>query len=456
MNDLPEQRHVLYVDAEPSTQRTVARLLRAGAPEARVTCVNDGGRALGVLRREPVDLMIVDLALPDMDGVELLRQIANLRIHLPVIAVLADAPPADETGALVGGAAEHVFIKPIEPETFVRGVRDLLEAAMHRSHIEGVSIAGFVQLLAMERATCALRASVPGAQGVLYFTAGTLVDARQAELSSVDAALEIFTWKDPIITLEALTRDRPVTIHVGVTELLLESARLSDERERNLRRARTATAGARGPALSLVPPPTRSSRPASAPMAVATATLGPALASAVESALAPTTGLDLEFAVWPAASAEPAASPQSPAVSPQSPATGAGPRPAAWEAPEVQGAIAGLLVEVMTIDGALAAAVAHWELDQSLGQIDLGGVVRRDAGVAGDCRVMRALMAMMTRLGLDGRVQDILITLEDQTHILWPLARHDGLFVYLAIDRARGNLALTRRSLQKFVEARGL
>lgn len=423
MTEQAHIRHVLFVDDDAASRRIVERILRVGVPNVRVTCAGDGARALEVLAREQVDLLITDLAMPVMDGVELLRQVTNLRIPVPVVVVTGHGSPADETRAFAGGAVEY-FNKPIEAESFVRGVQDLLEAAVHRSHIEGVSIAGFVQLLNMERKTCALRASVPGAQGVLFFNSGALVDARQAELCGADAALEIFTWKEPVIQLEAQSRKRPATIHVGVTELLLESARLADERERNLRRSinqgRTSTRAEiapappspRGPALSLVPPP----RPTPAPAPVAAAAAAPAPETA--------------------------------------PTAGASSAPVAWEGPEAQAEFAALVAEAMKIEGATAAAVAHWELDHSLAALALQP--SPEATVSGNCRVMRALMSGLTRLGLRSRVQDILITLDEQSHILWPLPRHDGLFLYLALDRVRGNPALTRHRLQKLVEARAL
>ena len=63
------------------------------------------------------------------------------------------------------------------------------------------------------------------------------------------------------------------------------------------------------------------------------------------------------------------------------------------------------------------------------------------------------MIAAMTRLGLENRVQDVMITLDEHAHILWPLVEYEGLFLYLVIERARGNLALTRHRLQKIIEA---
>ena len=51
--------------------------------------------------------------------------------------------------------------------------------------------------------------------------------------------------------------------------------------------------------------------------------------------------------------------------------------------------------------------------------------------------------------GISGAIQDILITLDDQIHLIRPLRRGDSMFMYLAIDKAKGNLALARHRLTK-------
>ncbi len=452
MNEHRTARHILFVDDDTASQRIVERVLRTGVPGVRISCVGSGIQALQLLGRESIDLLITDLHMPEMDGIELLRQVAGRRINVPVIVVTAHGSPSHETRALADGAFEY-FEKPIQAEPFVRCVIELLDDARHRSRIEGLSIAGFVQLLSMERKTCALRASVPGAQGVLYFTSGALVDARQGELSGVQAALEIFTWQNPIITLEALTRGRAETIHLGVTELLLESARVADERERNLRRTvqgrargetqAVAAGGSRGPLLSLVPPVSPPRRPTPRPVPA------PERPSAPESLPAPVTSTPAStFSPSPASSSAPG------------PASTPAPRPmreaASWEEPEAQAAISHLLNEAMKIDGVTRAMVANWELDHSVGVLAERLDPSADLAVSGDCRVMRALMSAMARLGFDSQVKDILITLDDQAHILWPLPQHDRLFLCLAVERARGNLALTRHRLAKIVEADAL
>ena len=58
-------------------------------------------------------------------------------------------------------------------------------------------------------------------------------------------------------------------------------------------------------------------------------------------------------------------------------------------------------------------------------------------------------MSTMSELGIKGAIQDILITLDDQIHLIRPLRLGDNLFMYLAIDKTKGNLAMARHRLSK-------
>ena len=100
----------------------------------------------------------------------------------------------------------------------------------------------------------------------------------------------------------------------------------------------------------------------------------------------------------------------------------------------------------MTVDGAMCAALVDSSSGMILGQIGTG--VDLEVAAAGNTEVMRAKMKTMQALGLNDVIEDILITLGKNYHILRPLARKDGLFLYLVLDKSKSNLALARRKAQ--------
>jgi len=106
------------------------------------------------------------------------------------------------------------------------------------------------------------------------------------------------------------------------------------------------------------------------------------------------------------------------------------------------------LDEALKIDGAIAAAIANWDAGLCLATV--GGGPRLNIGVAaaGLCQVVKARMASAAA-GASRAIQEILITLEDQVHLIRPLRRRERLFMCLAIDKATGNLGIARHRLQR-------
>jgi DNA-binding response OmpR family regulator len=114
--------HVLVVDDEQSLAKVVASYLRRDGHE--VSCAFDGPGALAAARREPPDLVVLDLNLPGLDGVEVCRQ---LRTFSDCYVVMLTAR-GDEVDKLVGLAvgADDYLTKPFSPRELVARVRAML------------------------------------------------------------------------------------------------------------------------------------------------------------------------------------------------------------------------------------------------------------------------------------------------------------------------------------------
>ncbi|MFT3779912.1 MAG: hypothetical protein QM772_16900 [Ottowia sp.] len=104
------------------------------------------------------------------------------------------------------------------------------------------------------------------------------------------------------------------------------------------------------------------------------------------------------------------------------------------------------LDELMTLDGAMCAAVVDSASGMMLGSAGSG--VDLEVASAGNTEVVRAKLKTMRSLGLNDVIEDILITLGKQYHIIRPSARKDGVFLYFVLDKQRSNLAMARRKTQ--------
>ena len=109
----PPVGHVLVVDDEPS----LCDVLQLGLERRamRVTTCRDGEQALALVARGGFDVVLTDIQMPGMDGVELCRRIAARRADLPVIMMTGFGSFESAVAALRAGAYDFVT-KPIETD----------------------------------------------------------------------------------------------------------------------------------------------------------------------------------------------------------------------------------------------------------------------------------------------------------------------------------------------------
>lgn len=105
------------------------------------------------------------------------------------------------------------------------------------------------------------------------------------------------------------------------------------------------------------------------------------------------------------------------------------------------------LNRIMQLDGAMGACVVDSNSGMMLGSEGGSNSFNLEIAAAGNTEVVRAKRKTMRSLNLRDSIEDILITLHNQFHLIRPLASNDALFVYLVLDKQRGNLAMARHTL---------
>ena len=108
------------------------------------------------------------------------------------------------------------------------------------------------------------------------------------------------------------------------------------------------------------------------------------------------------------------------------------------------------LKDALQVDGAIAAALVDHTSGMALGTA--GGDSSFDVTVAAaaNTEVLRAKLRAMELLGMRESIDDILVTLQSQYHVLRPITARNGhgLFLYLALRKDRANLAMARHRLR--------
>ena len=115
---------ILVVDAEPDVRALVGTALELASPETTLLEAGDGEDALRIMRADPPDLVILDLALPSRDGFSVLEELRR-ESSLPVIVLTARGMEHDKVRGLELGADDYMT-KPFSPRELVARIQTVL------------------------------------------------------------------------------------------------------------------------------------------------------------------------------------------------------------------------------------------------------------------------------------------------------------------------------------------
>ena len=101
---------------------------------------------------------------------------------------------------------------------------------------------------------------------------------------------------------------------------------------------------------------------------------------------------------------------------------------------------------LMTIDGAVGCCIVDSNSGMVLAQAG-GGSINLEIAAAGNTEVVRSKIKTMKNLNLQDSIEDILITLDRQYHLIRLIKASEALFIYLVLDKTRANLAMARHIL---------
>jgi len=221
-------KKVLIVDDDRGFLLSLQEMCKNHADKFELITAENGKEALALLAETPVNLMVTDLKMPEMDGFELIGRVSKLGAIIPVIAMTAYGTPEMEDRLMTMGAFQYIE-KPIDFDLLLKKILDGL-AAGAKGRVTGISLSSFLQLLELDRKTCTLTVKAGSRTGMLFFENGELINAFTESLVGIEAAFEIISWEQAEIEIYNFCQNRKRTISEPLGFILIEGARFSDER----------------------------------------------------------------------------------------------------------------------------------------------------------------------------------------------------------------------------------
>ena len=224
-------KRVLVVDDEEDMLWMLQRNLNKGMAEVEILAAKSGEEALAVLSDKTVNLVITDINMPGMNGLDLLIEINNRYPQTGVIIMTAYPSNAYKNEAMLRGSLRFIE-KPFDINDMRRTVEEVLkENEGFQGTVDGIELMDIVQFNGLSRSTAALKVTTKDHEGMIFFKNGEVVHAMCDNESGERAFFTILRFQGG--TLQNIRGVEPPTVSItkSLESLLFEVALKSDEEE---------------------------------------------------------------------------------------------------------------------------------------------------------------------------------------------------------------------------------
>ncbi len=221
---------ILLVDDEKDFTETTGMVLQAEG--YRVQLANSGEEAIKLYEKGKYSLIITDINMPGLDGIELIRRIHEIDSEQRVI-VLTGFPSHESQDEAFRLGSVNYLAKPFLAKRFIEVIEASLRNDDNSNELTGpikVTCEDLLQMYAMEGKSTVLEISKGKNTGRIYFDKGAILHAETNANQGEEAFYEMQFWKGGRFDSKPLPENFPVTIQSSMTALLLEGARRHDER----------------------------------------------------------------------------------------------------------------------------------------------------------------------------------------------------------------------------------
>jgi DNA-binding response OmpR family regulator len=222
-------KKVLIVDDEETLTWSMAKSLSRDIDKYQVIVANSGREALNTLKANRVDLVISDIRMPDINGLDLLLKIKKDHPQTKVIIMTAYGSSDVQKEASRRGSLFYIE-KPFEIADIRKIIIDVLGRKKgFRGKVFGLQLTDIIQMNCLGRLTTALVITQEGEKGTIYFNEGEVVHAECGDQQGTDAFYRILSWDEGEFISNIGVTPPIQTIHHNWEHLLVEAVRRNDD-----------------------------------------------------------------------------------------------------------------------------------------------------------------------------------------------------------------------------------
>jgi CheY-like chemotaxis protein len=222
---------VLVVDDEETLTWSMTKTLEKDTGKYEIIIANTGTDALQILDKGPIDVVVTDIRMPDINGLELLSLIRKKYPSTKVIIMTAYGSPEVHKEAARRGSYYYLE-KPFE----ISDIRALILKALQEERRGGfvgqvvdLQLVDIIQMGCLGRFTMSLTVSKGNEEGLIYFKHGEIVHAEVSDLEGKEALLTMLGWNEGSFNSQMGISAPKETITDRWEHLLLEGTRRRDE-----------------------------------------------------------------------------------------------------------------------------------------------------------------------------------------------------------------------------------
>jgi CheY-like chemotaxis protein len=230
-----KKKKVLFVDDDPQFLQTVQGLMHSFAAGAwEISIAHNAGEALAILQDHQIDLVVLDVHMPVVDGMQFLSLLSRKHPNLMKVVLTGDGSEIHRASCLSRGA--ELFLEKPQHEGGWRSVYHALNELTRFQPEEGfrgvlrrVGLQDVLQMECLSRHSALLEIATREAHGQIYISDGQIIHAQAGQRSGEDAFNYLMSLTGGEFHLKPFVEPAQRTITGSWEFLLMEAARMRDE-----------------------------------------------------------------------------------------------------------------------------------------------------------------------------------------------------------------------------------